>query len=496
MEDFRSGGGGGAAAAARQSARSSAARGPVHAAASALLVPSVLCSHIARIFQVSGVLWDCGQLVLMKRSTWVDVEAGGRLGCNGEIFWSECSDDCDCSYCNPNYVCVCSDKMETSAGSESSGGEDADARRSRRGHVLAELMQTERAYVQELRSIITVSPPPLPCRWTRALPARPRDGGAHADRARLRAGTALHHHRGRGRSRRGHVLAELMQTERAYVQELRSIITVSPPPPPPAGGRGHVLAELMQTERAYVQELRSIITVSPPPLQVDAGAPGAATCWRSSCRSSAPTCRNCAPSSPWTRALPARPRAGGAHADRARLRAGTALHHHRESPPPAGGRGHVLAELMQTERAYVQELRSIITVSPPPLPCRWTRALPARPRDGGAHADRARLRAGTALHHHRESPPPAGGRGRSRRGHVLAELMQTERAYVQELRSIITVSPPPPPAGGRGHVLAELMQTERAYVQELRSIITVSPPPLQVDTAAARIYPLHYTGCC
>ncbi|KAG7310761.1 hypothetical protein JYU34_003572 [Plutella xylostella] len=45
--------------------------------------------------------------------------------------------------------------METSAGSESSGGEDADARRSRRGHVLAELMQTERAYVQELRSIIT-----------------------------------------------------------------------------------------------------------------------------------------------------------------------------------------------------------------------------------------------------------------------------------------------------------------------------------------------------
>ncbi|CAH0724625.1 unnamed protein product, partial [Brenthis ino] len=90
----------------------------------------------------------------MKRSTWVDLETGGRLGCNGEIFWSECV-ECDCAYCNPNYVCVCSDKMETSGGSESSGGEDAEARRSRRGHVLAELLQTERAYVQELGSIIT-----------------------------------------------------------------------------------------------------------------------------------------------------------------------------------------------------------------------------------------------------------------------------------------------------------------------------------------------------
>lgn len=48
----------------------------------------------------------------MKRSTWVDVETGGRLGCNGEIFWSECA-ECDCSYCNPNYVCVCSDKVFT-----------------------------------------------------------------------------------------------------------------------------------------------------------------------------------------------------------------------------------------------------------------------------------------------------------------------------------------------------------------------------------------------
>lgn len=50
------------------------------------------------------------ELILMKRSTWVDVETGGRLGCNGEIFWSECT-ECDCSYCNPNYVCVCSDKV-------------------------------------------------------------------------------------------------------------------------------------------------------------------------------------------------------------------------------------------------------------------------------------------------------------------------------------------------------------------------------------------------
>ncbi|CAH2050076.1 unnamed protein product, partial [Iphiclides podalirius] len=91
----------------------------------------------------------------MKRATWVDVETGGRLGCNGEIFWSECA-ECDCSYCNPNYVCVCgSDKMETSGGSESSGGEDAEARRSRRGHVLAELLQTERIYVQELGSILS-----------------------------------------------------------------------------------------------------------------------------------------------------------------------------------------------------------------------------------------------------------------------------------------------------------------------------------------------------
>lgn len=51
------------------------------------------------------------ELILMKRSTWVDVETGGRLGCNGEIFWSECA-ECDCSYCNPNYVCVCSDKVQ------------------------------------------------------------------------------------------------------------------------------------------------------------------------------------------------------------------------------------------------------------------------------------------------------------------------------------------------------------------------------------------------
>ncbi|XP_045447310.1 guanine nucleotide exchange factor DBS-like [Melitaea cinxia] len=46
-------------------------------------------------------------------------------------------------------------RMETSGGSESSGGEDAEARRLRRGHVLAELLQTERVYVQELGSILT-----------------------------------------------------------------------------------------------------------------------------------------------------------------------------------------------------------------------------------------------------------------------------------------------------------------------------------------------------
>lgn len=47
--------------------------------------------------------------------------------------------------------------METSGGSESSGGDDAEVRRSRRGHVLAELMQTERVYVKELGSILSVS---------------------------------------------------------------------------------------------------------------------------------------------------------------------------------------------------------------------------------------------------------------------------------------------------------------------------------------------------
>lgn len=52
------------------------------------------------------------------------------------------------------FVCQ---QMETSGGSESSGGEDAEARRAKRGHVLAELMQTERVYVHELGSIISVS---------------------------------------------------------------------------------------------------------------------------------------------------------------------------------------------------------------------------------------------------------------------------------------------------------------------------------------------------
>lgn len=46
--------------------------------------------------------------------------------------------------------------METSGGSESSGGEDAEARRARRGHVLTELLHTERIYVQELGSILKV----------------------------------------------------------------------------------------------------------------------------------------------------------------------------------------------------------------------------------------------------------------------------------------------------------------------------------------------------
>ncbi|KOB75348.1 Uncharacterized protein OBRU01_07642 [Operophtera brumata] len=47
-------------------------------------------------------------------------------------------------------------KMETSGSSESSAGEDAEARRLRRGHVLSELMQTERVYVQELGSILHI----------------------------------------------------------------------------------------------------------------------------------------------------------------------------------------------------------------------------------------------------------------------------------------------------------------------------------------------------
>lgn len=46
--------------------------------------------------------------------------------------------------------------METSGSSESSAasGEDAEARRAKRGHVLAELLHTERLYVQELGSIL------------------------------------------------------------------------------------------------------------------------------------------------------------------------------------------------------------------------------------------------------------------------------------------------------------------------------------------------------
>lgn len=99
----------------------------------------LVCQGVLRIFIVQGarainsevimncprnvmlildlVVWDIGnywvvyqEIIPMKRSTWVDVESGGRLGCNGEIFWSECA-ECDCSYCNPNYVCVCSEKV-------------------------------------------------------------------------------------------------------------------------------------------------------------------------------------------------------------------------------------------------------------------------------------------------------------------------------------------------------------------------------------------------
>ncbi|KAG6446713.1 guanine nucleotide exchange factor DBS isoform X4 [Manduca sexta] len=55
----------------------------------------------------------------------------------------------------PHSAAATHQQMETSGGSESSGGEDAEARRSRRGHVLAELLQTERVYVQELGSILT-----------------------------------------------------------------------------------------------------------------------------------------------------------------------------------------------------------------------------------------------------------------------------------------------------------------------------------------------------
>ncbi|XP_047985219.1 guanine nucleotide exchange factor DBS-like isoform X2 [Leguminivora glycinivorella] len=55
----------------------------------------------------------------------------------------------------PTTVPAVNTQMETSGGSESSSGEDAEARRSRRGHVLAELLQTERVYVQELGSILT-----------------------------------------------------------------------------------------------------------------------------------------------------------------------------------------------------------------------------------------------------------------------------------------------------------------------------------------------------
>ncbi|GBP44606.1 hypothetical protein EVAR_75063_1 [Eumeta japonica] len=53
--------------------------------------------------------------------------------------------------------------METSGGSESSGGEDAEARRAKRGHVLAELLHTERVYVQELACILKVISPIFTC---------------------------------------------------------------------------------------------------------------------------------------------------------------------------------------------------------------------------------------------------------------------------------------------------------------------------------------------
>ncbi|KAI5639704.1 rhoGEF domain-containing protein [Phthorimaea operculella] len=139
--------------------------------------------------------------------------------------------------------------METSGGSESSGGEDAEARRSRRGHVLAELLQTERLYVQELGSILT------------AAKTRRRGGRGEAtcwlsccrpsgSTCRSSAPYSLRYLESSGgedaearRSRRGHVLAELLQTERLYVQELGSILT--------ALGRVLHLARLALTNMKY-----------------------------------------------------------------------------------------------------------------------------------------------------------------------------------------------------------------------------------------------------
>ncbi|KAI8438171.1 hypothetical protein MSG28_010792 [Choristoneura fumiferana] len=77
--------------------------------------------------------------------------------------------------------------METSGGSESSSGEDAEARVSRRGHVLAELLQTERAYVQELGSILTWSTVYMCSRWCRLAGASSAHATPRASRNEMQA---------------------------------------------------------------------------------------------------------------------------------------------------------------------------------------------------------------------------------------------------------------------------------------------------------------------
>ncbi|GAB0097511.1 uncharacterized protein DMENIID0001_131520 [Sergentomyia squamirostris] len=119
-----------------------------------------------------------------------------KLGCDGEIFWNDCylyEDDGKCSGTTENdstgkncekYICVCTGKQidglesrprsmegppdsgisingdtgsspdSDNSSQQSQNQSDVEARRLKRGHVLAELLDTERIYVAEMGSIL------------------------------------------------------------------------------------------------------------------------------------------------------------------------------------------------------------------------------------------------------------------------------------------------------------------------------------------------------